>query len=240
MRLLRREQGAILIVTLMALALMAALGATLVIMSSSETMIAANFRRAAEARYAAEAGLERVIADLESQPDWTDAPDGATLSSFTDGVAGSARRLADGTLIDLAEVRNLANCQRRSLCSIADLDRKTSERPWGVLNPRWQLFGYGPLSLLAGGASATSPLYVVVLVSDDPSENDADPRHDGLVVAGVPNPGRQRLLVRAQGFGPGGVHASVEATVARIDTAATAAAPAWSEVRVLAQHEGGP
>jgi hypothetical protein len=232
------ERGAVLTITLMALALMTALGASLILASSSETMIAANFRRAAEARYAADAALERAIGDLEMRAPWTDVPGGATLSSFVDGAPSGVRRLPDGTPLDLAEVRHMANCQRRTACSSADLDRRTAERPWGSLNPRWQLFGYGPLALLTGGQEATSPLYVVMFVSDDPSENDGDPDRDGMVVGPTANPGFQRLLVRAEAFGLRGVHAVVEATIARIDTAATAASPAWSEVRILAQREG--
>jgi hypothetical protein len=232
------ERGAVLTVTLMALALMTALGAALILASSSETMIAANFRRAAEARYAAEAGLERAIGELVVLPLWTDVPAGAMLSSFVDGPPSGVRRLPDGTRLDLAEVRHLANCQRRTACSTTELDRRTPDRPWGSLNPRWQLFGYGPLPLLTSGQEATSPLYVVMMVSDDQSENDGDPDRDGVMVSAAPNPGRQRLLVRAEAFGIRGVHAVVDATIARIDTAATASAPAWSEVRILAQGEG--
>lgn len=234
-----RERGAILIVTLMALAVMSVLGAALIILSSSETAIAANFRRSAEVRYAAEAMLERAIGELAATPVWTDVPGGGTLSSFVDGAPSGVRRLSDGTVINLSEVAHLANCYRRTACSIADLERRTAERPWGSRNPRWQTVGFGYLAALAGGQDAGSPYYVVSFVSDDPADNDDDWAHDGLEPGAVPNPGRQVLLVRAEAFGPRGAHAAVEATIARIDTAATTDVPAWSEVRVLARHDVG-
>jgi hypothetical protein len=235
----RDERGAILLITLMALALVGALGAALILASSSETMIAANFRHAAEARYAAEAALERAIGELAGMPVWTDVPAGATLSSFVDGPPSGVRRLPDGTAIDLTASAHMANCHRQTPCSSADLDRPTDERPWGVRNPRWQIFGFGRLPLLTGGQAAGSHLYLVSFVSDDPAENDEDWAHDGLQIGALPNPGRQVLLVRADAFGPRGVHAAIEATIARIDTAATTETPAWSEVRVLARHDAG-
>jgi hypothetical protein len=51
-----------------------------------------------------------------------------------------------------------------------------------------------------------------VLLSDDPSENDGDPRRDGNDSA---NAGSGVLVVRGESFGPRGSHQVVEATVAR-------------------------
>ncbi len=65
---LPREDGIALLVALMAMLLLTALGAALVLATSSETIIAANFRRSAELLYAADAGLERVIDDLPAGP----------------------------------------------------------------------------------------------------------------------------------------------------------------------------
>jgi len=53
-----------LIIALMATLLMSALGAALVLTTSSDALIAANFRTAQEGVYAADAALERAMADL--------------------------------------------------------------------------------------------------------------------------------------------------------------------------------
>jgi hypothetical protein len=74
------------------------------------------------------------------------------------------------------------------------------------------LFAYGPLAALAPGAELPPLEYVVVLVADDPAENDNDPLHDGRTEA---NPGTGLLLLRAEAFGPDAAHSAVEATVAR-------------------------
>jgi hypothetical protein len=50
---------------------------------------------------------------------------------------------------------------------------------------------------------------VIVLVADDPSENDGDPLRDGTTTN---NPGLDRLAVRAESLGPRGAHQAIEAT----------------------------
>jgi hypothetical protein len=77
------------------------------------------------------------------------------------------------------------------------------------------LYAYGPLAELLPDGTVNSPWYVVVMSADDPSENDADPYHDGTDAA---NPGTGRLALRAEGFGPRGSHAVVETVVSRMPT----------------------
>ena len=126
----------------------------------------------------------------------------------------------------------MANCQKVTACSAADMDQVTAERPWGPNNPRWQLYGYGNLSDLMPTASVNSPYYVVVMVGDDPSELDDDATKDGITPCGnaVPvkgpgnpptwscNPGTGVIAVRAEAFGPRGAHKVIEMTVARSTT----------------------
>ena len=57
---IRREHGMALLVAMMAMLLMTALGAALVLTTSSEAIIAGNFRNSREGLYAAEAVLEQV------------------------------------------------------------------------------------------------------------------------------------------------------------------------------------
>lgn len=212
MRARRSERGAAMLLALMAMLLMAALGAVLMLTTASETIIAGVFRTGEGARYAAEAAAERVLAELSVPGDWNLLLDGTARSTFVDGPPGGARTLPDGSTIDLDQQVNMANCQKASSCSIAEMNTATADRPWGVNNPRWKLVAYAPLNALAPGGSLNSPYYAVVLVGDDPSETDNDPTRDGSDAA---NPGSGIITVRAEAFGPRGVFRAIELTVSR-------------------------
>src|SRR5262245_9340710 len=80
-----------LVTTLLVLLLMSALGGGLVRVSSSEPLIAANFRDSQEALYAANAAAELAIADFATQPDVDALLTGAARSVFTDGQMGGIR-----------------------------------------------------------------------------------------------------------------------------------------------------
>ena len=228
----RRENGMALMFAMMTMLLMSALGAALVLTTSSETIIATNFRTRGEALYAADAALERIVDDLLTVPDWNQVLSGAVQSAFIDGAPNGSRTLSDRSTIDLTQAVGMANCQKLTACSDADMDKVTAERPWGPNNPRWQLYGYGRLSDLMPTASVNSPYYVVVMVGDDPSELDDDATKDGVAHCGnaVPekepgnpptwscNPGAGVIALRAEAFGPRGAHKVIEMTVARTDT----------------------
>jgi hypothetical protein len=232
------EQGVAVIIAVMSTTLMLTLGGALILLSSSETAIAANFRVAHEATYAADAAIERAFADLRSEADWTPVLAGSVRSSFADGVPSGTRTLADGSTIDLDGITNLANCQKASVCSDSEVAAVTTDRPWGANNPRWRLFAYGPLANTLGSASIRSALYVLAFVGDDPSENDGNPSVDGLIVANTPNPGNGTVVVRGEAFGPRGAHKVVEATIARltIPPADPGGQPS-TELRVLSWRE---
>jgi hypothetical protein len=204
------------IVAMMALLLMSALGIALVLTTSSETMIAGNFSNSSEALYAADAAVERSMEDILTVPDWNRLLDGSTQSAFVDGPPSGTRTLPDGSTIDLTQAINMANCQKVTTCSAADMNAVTSERPWGVNNPRWQLYSYAKLQdLLPATDTINSPYYVMVMVADDPSDNDGDPTKDG---ADATNPGSGVVAMRAEAFGPRGTHKVIELTLARTDT----------------------
>ena len=208
-RSLRSEGGIALIISLMAMLFMMALGAALMLSTSTDTKIANNFRNSSEALYAADAGLERSMADLLTMPNWNSMPSGGATSAFIDGAPGD-RLLADGSTLNLNQVLAQANCQKTS-CSMSDYTAVTHERPWGANNPHWFLFAYGWLEDMSP-SHFDSPFYVVVMVADDQSENDGDPLKDG---ADANNPGSGILVLRAEAFGPFGVRQIVELTVVR-------------------------
>ncbi|MBI3400171.1 MAG: hypothetical protein HY048_02025 [Acidobacteria bacterium] len=219
------EAGVALIVTLMALLLMSAFGVGILLTTATETRIAAAFRNAHAAFYAADAAAEFTMDDLLAVPDWNRVLDGSIRSSFVDGAPRGRRVLDDGSGVDLEEAVNFANCHKATTCRAAEMDAVSEARPWGPNNPRWTLFAYGRLRDLLPAGGIDSPFYVVIMVGDDPAENDDDPGHDG--VAG--NPGAGVLGMRSEAFGPGGTHKVVEVTVTR---ASGAIRPlSWREVR---------
>ena len=66
----------------MAMMLLTALGAAVVMVSSTETRIAGNYRNSQEALYAADAAVERVVQDLLLVPRWNDILAGTAQSGF--------------------------------------------------------------------------------------------------------------------------------------------------------------
>ncbi len=208
----RSERGVALVITMMAMLLLAALGIALVLTTSTETKIAGNYSNSQEALYAADAAVERVMDDLLSIPDWNNILNGSLQSAFTDGAPSGTRTLFDGTTLDLTQATNMANCGKVTTCSTADMDLTTEDRPWGANNPRWKLFAYGPMNEIVRTGTIDSNIYVVVWVGDDQGENDNDPLTDGNAAT---NPGTGVLALHAEAFGPRGTHKYIEVTVAR-------------------------
>lgn len=206
------EDGVAIVLAMLTVLLLTGLGAALILTTTSETAIAGNFRASVEALYAADAVVECAIGGLRMVPDWNGVLSGGSRSAFIDGEPWGARVLPDGSTIDLATTVSIANCNQSSVCSAADMDEVRAARPWGANNPRWQLYAYGSLRDVLPAGTISSPFYVIAMVADDPSENDGNPLLDGI--AGI-NPGAGVLALRAEAFGPRGVHKVIEATIAR-------------------------
>jgi len=211
-----KERGAALVTALMALLLLTALGFALVLSTTTETMITGNFRGGQEALYAADAGVERVMDDLLTVPDWNNILKGSIRSAFIDGSPSGGRNLPDGTTIDLTQATNMANCGKVSTCSVSEMNLSTEDRPWGANNPRWNLYAYGPLNTIVPTGTVNSQIYIIVWVADDQSETDNDPTTDGNAQT---NPGSGVLAMHAEAYGPGGIHKVIEVTVAKTNSA---------------------
>jgi hypothetical protein len=217
------EQGIALVMSLMAMMLLMALGTALVMTTMTETKIAGNYRNSFETLYAADGAVERVMQDILTVPNWDDILSGATTSAFIDGPPSGQRTLPDGRQINLTEATNMVRCGKIA-CSAADLTEITDDRPWGVNNPVWQLYAYGPLEDMIPTGTIASRQYVIVWIADDSSENDNDPLKDGQPPAGcgnacaIPNVGRGIISMLAQAFGPDGTSKTIEVTLARTDT----------------------
>ncbi len=191
-RLARDERGVALIIALMAMMLLTALGVALMMVTSTETQIAANFRDGQEALYAADAGVERVVQDLLMVPRWNDILTGAVRSGFIDTTT-TPTLPGGGTTINLTN----ATAALQAETDTANL--------WGANNPVWRLYAAGPVTNLLPTGTIDSWMYIAVWIADDPSEIDNNPLSD---VNGV-------LTLHAEAFGHGGTHKVIEVTVAR-------------------------
>src|SRR5262245_18294906 len=169
--------GVVLIIALMTMLLLTALGMALSMTTMTERRISSNYRDGVETIYAADAGVERVMQDVLTVPDWNRILDGTTTSSFVDGAPGT-RTLPDGSTLNLIEATAMVRCGKTT-CSTADMEAATDERPWGQTNPAYQLYAYGPFSELLPTNTINCNTYVVVWIGDDPSENDDLPLVDG-------------------------------------------------------------
>jgi len=156
LRAWRAERGAVLILALMAMTVLMAIGAALVLTTSTETAIAGNFRGRREAFYAAEAVAEIAVAELRRSQNWVAFVEGADRSTFVDGAPDGLRTLPADAPVSLSAIANLANCGLPTPCAGA---------------ARWQLFAYGPLRDLIPGSD--SPFYVVAFVRGAQTESGA-------------------------------------------------------------------
>lgn len=214
----RDERGIALIISLMAMLLLTALGMSLMLTSRTETLIGANYRDSLEGGYAADAGIERVMQDVLTIPDWNailTSADGVRAGVTSGFIEGSTTpTLSDGRELDLAVATNMLNCGKTTTCSDGDMDTSTADRPWGVNNPRFRLFAWGPVNDLIPTGTVNSPFYLAVWIADDAAETDGNPSLDG---SDATNPGSGVLTLRAAAFGPGGSHRVIETTIARTD-----------------------
>jgi hypothetical protein len=191
------ETGTALIIALMAMMLLTALGAGVVMVSNTETMIASNYRNAQEALYSADAAAERVVQDLLLVPRWNDILSGAERASFADGARDGQKTVPGGSMVTLC-------CGTSSATGQLQLETDTANL-WGANNPRWSLFSWGPVADMLPQGEIDSPMYVAVWVADDPYEDDSDPLADQ----------NGTLMLRAEAYGPSGTRKVVEVTVAR-------------------------
>ena len=189
------ERGVVLVLVLLSITFVAAGGLALVLSTSLSRMSAANAEEAAALVNAADAGLAIAAREL-AMADVSAVLDGSQVSPYTDGAPGP-RTVAPGVTIDLNELTNRLSCGAPAACTTAQIQEVSSERPWGMSNPRWRLFLHQAMAPPALPHPAQSP-YVVVWIGDDAREVDGDPELDG---AGPEQEGRYIVRARAEAFG---------------------------------------
>src|SRR5215471_158764 len=101
---IRRDDGIAIMMAMAATLITSALGIALVLATSSEAVIASNFRDQAAGAYAAEAAAERALDDLAAAGNWNAVLNGTVRSTFVDGAPTATRTLGDGSTIDLGHI----------------------------------------------------------------------------------------------------------------------------------------
>jgi hypothetical protein len=107
------------------------------------------------------------------------------------------------------------HCGKLTTCSATEMNAVTEDRPWGLNNPRYQLFAYGPSNAFIETGTTNSPFYVIVWVSDDPAEDDNNPLMDGNSAT---NKGTGVITLLAEAWGGRGAHKVIEVTLMRTDS----------------------
>ena len=208
------ERGAALIAALMITSLIGALMASLVFVVVTDSRIGRHQQAAESGRYAAAAGVERLIGELRRLPSWQLVPStSSSLSSFNDGQV--TPRLADGSPINL--LRLTADRQAAS----------DAFYPSGANRPLWSLYAHASLSRMVSGDSRSPNPYVVVWVADDPEDGDGDPARDSNGV----------ILVRAEAFDVRGAWRAVDVTLGAAIVRDADGTPIASRVSVIAWRE---
>jgi hypothetical protein len=190
------EKGAALLIAILTTMLLAGLAASLVYVSTTETLISAAFRHAEETSNAADAALERALLDLDLLPDWTPALLPASAMSFSDGQLQFVA--PDGRRFDLGQLT--LQRQRES-------DASYGGHAFGADTPQWRLYAHARLGNLLPAGTAAQPAYLVVWVADDGWDGDGNPFADS----------NQLVLVHAEAYGAGGARRAFEASVGRAD-----------------------
>jgi hypothetical protein len=191
------ERGAAVVIALLLTILLALLGAGLLTLANTESLIAASYRHGQEAAYGAEAALERALADLSVMADWNGvlaAPPANLMSTFDDGRVSV--RLPDGRVVSLGTLT--AERQR-------DSDALTGPAVYRADSPRWRLFAHAPMQDLVPAPASGSPLYLIVWVGDDGADGDGDPAVDA----------NGRIQVHAEAIGASGARRAVGALIER-------------------------
>ena len=227
------QRGIALILVILVTSFLSAIGLGLAMIVMMDKLATGNLRGSVAMLYAADAAIELVARDLLQLPDWDLALSGGVTSAIVDGNPSGVRAIPDGGEIDLTSATNQLNCGQASACAAPEMDSSTVERPWGLNNPRWQLYAYGPSGNFVHFAKP-APSYLALWVADDAREGDGDPLADALTGA----PGHGVVRIRAEAYGPLGARRAIEAELVR--SCLTGAGPycvtgirvqSWQELR---------
>jgi len=194
------DRGAALVVTLLALAVVTALGIGLLMLADTERLVAANYERSIETLYAADAMAGRTVGDLRGVADWSVILGGSVQSTFSDITRSP--RLPSGITLNLDSVTAEVQSQSDAL------------GPAGPNRPVWRLFAWGPLAQLP---AASSGQYGAAWVADDRFEIDGNAAVDG----------NDAIAIHAEAFGWSGARRVVELVIGRRAASCAPAGGYW-------------
>ena len=141
------DRGLAILVAVFTMVIVSALGAAVVLTTTTESLIGAGFRAAQQSVYSAEAAGEWMVGELGAPAaDWPMIAGGATRSAFVDGPPSGIRTLSDATAVDLGSV--------------------------AAAHAGWHIYAYGRLDDLLPVLARGTGFYVVILTSPDGSAPD--------------------------------------------------------------------
>lgn len=205
------EGGAALVIALLLGLLLVGLTAALVPLSTIETEVVANHRRAMEGSYAAEAALALAATELGALPDWSPVLGGSVRSAHWG--ASLAPTMPDGRTVDLAAVASRLGA---SGAGEDDAGRGLA----------WTLYAHGDLGAWVGLPPRYGPWLVAVWVADDAADADGDTSLDA----------NGAVALHAAAHGPRGARRAVQATLVRqVATPPPPAAPV-TRIRLISRR----
>ena len=214
----RADQGSALLSVLLLMLLFCAVTMAISTVVRIETLVGARFVQAAEALYAADAGINLTLAEIRTVADWTVLLSGAEVSGLSQGAFDGAKPVPGGGSV-------LACCGRTSVAG--RLQRESAASPVAArAGLEWRPFLWAPFDQIARRSPA-SRLFLVVFIQDDEEDADGDGGSDS----------NARVVVRSEAVHPDGLRRAVEALVEREPgDPAGGVAPAvrllrWREVR---------
>jgi hypothetical protein len=186
-----RESGAALVVVLLLGALFVALGTSAAVLADVETLVASNHRDSLVVRHAAEGAADVVVQELAQVADWTPALSGSVSSVLAGALV--LPRSSGGGVVDAPTLT--ATLQQATYGGGA----------WGADTPRWRLFAHGNPGVDLPFPGLSDQVYVLVWLSDDIAETDADPSVDT----------NDTVVVRARASGPRRSQCDVQLVITR-------------------------
>jgi len=204
------QRGVALILAMLATSFLSAVGLGLAVMVFMDRLATGNMRGSVALLHAADAGIELAAHDL-ARTDWNAALAGLARAGFSDGSTTGVRAIPGGGAVNLSAETNEINCSSASTCTAAQMTANTAARPWGVNNPLWRLYAFGPMEQLTQFAQPAA-CYLAVWVADDSSEEDGDPLADAVEEA---DSGHGIVRVHAAAFGLAGSRRAIEAELVR-------------------------
>ncbi len=192
----KRERGSALLTVILVMFLFSAIAVSAAVVVRVEILVADQYRHSAAALFAADGGLNAVVAELRALPDWTPVVGGALQSSLSRGAFQGSKPVPGGGAV-------LVCCGPGSASARLRTDTELSPLP-SRRTLTWRPFLWTPVDEIAPRDPA-SRLFVVVWVG-----NDEDDRAGGDTVDT-----NATLVVRSEALEPNGVRRIVEALVAR-------------------------